>query len=201
MAYASRTVKAVASSNPLIHVNQPHSDEHGSVAKEYKHRLSHADACYGNDNEFFYGYLEEATRGTIFAASIKSFERARNDRGAWMALNNQHAGESKWRAILKEAENYINGTKWDGITSVSLNNHINNLRRYYNDMENAADHIAYQLPNGRIKVQRFADSIEECKDTKIFAAIANTLDSRRNMCTDFEAAVGFVLPHDPVSTK
>ena len=39
MAYVSRTVEAVASSAPLLHVNQPHFDEHGLVAKEYKHRL------------------------------------------------------------------------------------------------------------------------------------------------------------------
>ena len=58
MAYVSRTVEAVASSAPLIHVNKPHSNENGSVVKEYEHRLSHADACYGNNNEILYGYLE-----------------------------------------------------------------------------------------------------------------------------------------------
>ena len=55
MAYVSRTVEAVANPAPLLHVNQPHSDEHSSVAKEYEHRLSHADAYYGNDNEVIYG--------------------------------------------------------------------------------------------------------------------------------------------------
>ena len=135
MAYVSRTVEAVASSAPLLHVNQPHFDEHGSVAKEYKHRLSHPDARYGNDNEIIYIYLEEATCGTIFAASIKSFERARNCHGACLALNNQHTGKRKWRAILKEAENYINCTNWNGNTLVSLEKHINNLQSYYNDME------------------------------------------------------------------
>ena len=68
-------------------------------------------------------------------------------------------------------------------------------------MENADDHISYQLPSGRTKVQRFADSIKECKDTKICAAIANELDPRGNMCTYFESAVGFVLPHDHVLKK
>ena len=68
-------------------------------------------------------------------------------------------------------------------------------------MENSADHIAYQLPNVRTKVQRFAESIEEYKDPKICADIDNSLYSGRNMCTDFEAAVGFVLPHDHVSKK
>ena len=50
MANVSRTVEAVAISNHLLHANQPHYDEHGSVAKEYEHRLSHANASYGNYN-------------------------------------------------------------------------------------------------------------------------------------------------------
>ena len=187
MAYVSCKDEAVVNVAPVLEVNQPHSIEHGSVADEYKYRLLHADARYGNNNEILYGYLEEATRGSIFAASIKSYERTRNGRGAWLALNTQHAGESKWRAILKEAEHYINVIKWDGNTSTSLEKHVNNLRRYYNDMETSAEHIAYQLPNGRTKVQRFADLIEECKDPKICAAIANALDTGRNMHTDFEA--------------
>ena len=33
MVYVSGTVEAVANSAPLLHVNQPHSDEHSSVAK------------------------------------------------------------------------------------------------------------------------------------------------------------------------
>ena len=104
MTYVSRTVEAVANSAPLLHVKPPHSDEHGSVVNEYEHRISHANACYGNNNEILYGYPQEATRGTIFAASIKSSDRARNGGGgAWLALNNQHAGESKWRAIMKES--------------------------------------------------------------------------------------------------
>ena len=104
-------------------------------------------------------------------------------------------------AILKDSENYINGTKWYGNTSVIIKKHINNLRRYYNDMENAADHIAYQLPTGHTKVQRFAYSIEECKYPKIWATIANALDPGRNMFTKFEAAIGFVLPYDPILKK
>ena len=95
MAYVSRTVEDAVSSAPLLHVNQLHSDEHGSIAKGYEHLFSHTDAHYGNNNEILYGYLEEASCGTIFAASIKSFQISRNGRGAWLALNNQHVGESK----------------------------------------------------------------------------------------------------------
>ena len=152
MAYTSRKDEAVANVAPVLEVNQPHSIEQGLVADEYKYRLSHADARYRNENEILYGYLEEATRGSIFVASIKSYKRTRNGRGAWLALNTQHAGESKWRAILKEAEHYINIIKWDGNTSTSLEKHVNNLRRYNNNMETSAEHIADQLPDGRKKV-------------------------------------------------
>ena len=103
MSYVSRTVEDVLNYAPLLRVNQSNSDEHISVAKEYRHFLSHVDARYGNDNEIIYEYLEEANHSTIFTASIKSFERDRNGCGAWMAFNNQHTGKSKSRAILKEA--------------------------------------------------------------------------------------------------
>ena len=75
MAYVSRKDEAVANVVPVLEVNQPHSVEHGSVADEYKYRLSHADARYGNNNEILYGYLEEATQGSIFVALIKLYER------------------------------------------------------------------------------------------------------------------------------
>ena len=78
------------------------------VGDEYKKYLFHADARYDNDNEILYGYLEEATCGTIFEASIKSYEWTQNGRGERLALHTQHANKSKWRAILKEAEHYIN---------------------------------------------------------------------------------------------
>ena len=57
MAYVSRTVEDAVSSAPLLHVNQLHSDEHGSIAKGYEHLFSHTDAHYGNNNEILYGCI------------------------------------------------------------------------------------------------------------------------------------------------
>ena len=57
MVYASRMVEAVENPDLLLHVNQQHYNEHSSVAKEYKHRLSHADASYVNENEILHEYL------------------------------------------------------------------------------------------------------------------------------------------------
>ena len=81
MAYVSITVEAVENSAPLLHVNQPYSDEHGSFAKEYEHCISHAYYRYGNNNEIIYGYLKEATHSTIFVVSINYFDISRNVHG------------------------------------------------------------------------------------------------------------------------
>ena len=53
---------------------QPHSTEHGSVEAELIARASHTRALFRNDNSDLYFLLEEATRGTSYAASIRPFQ-------------------------------------------------------------------------------------------------------------------------------
>ena len=47
----------------------------GSVAGKQALRLSHNHPLFRNDNEQFYGILEEAVRGTVYEATIKPFQR------------------------------------------------------------------------------------------------------------------------------
>ena len=44
--------------------------------------------------------LEEATRGTQYAATLKPYQRAKNGRAASNALISQHAGKDKWEKEL-----------------------------------------------------------------------------------------------------
>ena len=69
-------------------LNAPHSTEHGSVEDELITRVSHTHPLYRGDNAAVYYQLEEATRVTSYAASIKPFQRTKNDRDAWFALAN-----------------------------------------------------------------------------------------------------------------
>ena len=46
---------------PQLTVNQPHSDEHGSVEAELVACLSHTHLLYCDDNSSVYFHLEEAT--------------------------------------------------------------------------------------------------------------------------------------------
>lgn len=84
--YVIRPEVAVPQAAPALATNQPHSIEHGSVEGELVARASHTHALFRDDNASVYHYLEEATRTTAYAASIKPFQRAKNGRGAWKAL-------------------------------------------------------------------------------------------------------------------
>ena len=96
LAYVIRIDPQVPAIAPTLAPNQPHSTEHGSVESELIDRASHTHALFRDDNSVVYYNLEEATRGTFYAASIKPFQKVKDGRGAWKALTSQYAGKDKW---------------------------------------------------------------------------------------------------------
>ena len=90
LAYVIRTDPLVPDTAPTLAPNQPHSTEHGSVESELIARASHTHALFRDDNSVVYYHLEEATRGTSYAASIKPFQKVKDGRGAWKALASQY---------------------------------------------------------------------------------------------------------------
>ena len=78
LAYVIRIDPQVPGPAPTLAPNQPHSTEHGSVEGELIARASHTHALYRDDNSVVYYHLEEATRGTSYAASIKSFQKGKD---------------------------------------------------------------------------------------------------------------------------
>jgi hypothetical protein len=57
----------------------PHSQEHGSIEDELIARASQTDALYREDNSAVYYKLKEATRTTLYVASIKTYQRTKNE--------------------------------------------------------------------------------------------------------------------------
>ena len=86
---------------PALSPDQPHSLENGLVKDEYEKRLLHSDVRFRNDNRTLFGYPEEATCGTPFSYSIKTYERTCNRCAALLDIITQHAKERKWREQLK----------------------------------------------------------------------------------------------------
>ena len=74
LVYIIREVLNPPAAAPPLAPGQPHFLEYGSVEAELIARASHAHALFRDDNSDLYFLLEEATRGTQYAASIKPFQ-------------------------------------------------------------------------------------------------------------------------------
>ena len=104
--------------------SQPHSEEHGSVELDMIMRASHDHALYREDNAKVYFKLEEATRLTMYAASIKPYQRSKNGRGAWIALASQYAGQDKFEAEIRSAEDVLHNCTWNSNGTFTLERFI-----------------------------------------------------------------------------
>ena len=85
-------VEASDPAPPLLE-NKCYSEEHGSVMGELIARATHDHTKYKDDNEKLYSFLEEATRSTQYASSIRPYSRAKNGREAYLAIKRQYASE------------------------------------------------------------------------------------------------------------
>ena len=95
LAYVIEIDPQVPGPAPTLAPNQPHSTEHGSVEGELIATASHTHALFRDDNSVVYYHLEESTRGTSYAASIKPFQRGKDGRGAWKALTSQYCRQGQ----------------------------------------------------------------------------------------------------------
>ena len=205
LSYVIRQNVEVPAATPPLANHQPHSTEHGSVEAELVARASHTHALYRDDNDKVYHYLEEATRSTTYAASIKPYQRRKDGRGAWFAIKNQYAGNDKWEAEIKKQEQLIHTRTWKGQTNFSLEAFTSQHRAAYVSMQQCAEHIQYQLPNEHSRVGFLLDAIQTT-DAGLNAAMASVRtdtgdDGTGGMRNDFESTVAHLLPYDPVAKK
>ena len=115
----------------------------GLLKKELIFCASHTHVLYDDDNGKVYHYLEEATRSTSYAASLKPFQRSRNGRGAWLALLNQYAGRDKWEAEIKRAEQILHTRKWKGQSNFTLESFCAQHRNAFVSLTACSHHITY----------------------------------------------------------
>ncbi len=103
---------------------------------------------YKSDNATVYSMLEEATRGTVYASTIKPFSRKKNGRGALLSMISSHAGTEKWEQLFKDRSKFLMNTKWNG-RNYSLEKFTGIHRSSYVQLQEAASHVesALQLPS------------------------------------------------------
>jgi hypothetical protein len=75
--YLIREVVVVPAARPCA-TGLPYAEEFGSIEVELIQRATHTHPLFRDDNALLYYLLEEATRGTSYSASIKSFQRPKD---------------------------------------------------------------------------------------------------------------------------
>jgi hypothetical protein len=200
--YVIRENAAVPAVEPPLMAGQPHSTEAGSVEMELTNRASHVHPLFREDNESVYHRLEEATRGTSYAASLKPYQRSKDGRGAFEAIISQYAGEDKWESELKKDESLLHTRKWKGQSNFPLEKHCAQHRNAFISMEQCAQHVDYQLPNQHSRVGYLLAGIEN-NDPGLQAAMAavRTDKGPGGMRNNFEACVAHIVPYCPVAKK
>ena len=196
---------------PALATDQPFSVEHGSIAEEMVNRFAHVGALFRADNATGFAQIVTATTGTRYASTIAPFKRSKDGRGALKALKAQFSGNAHWDEEIKKHEDFLRNRIFMGRSGHTLHAFVAGHRAAFHGLQRAKEHIAVELPNERTRVKYLMDNMKECNDKDVTAALAairqdDTMTAGANptpsgMRNNFERAVAFLLPTDPVKGK
>ena len=139
--------------------------------------------------------IEKAARGTSVESTVKAFARRKDGRGAFQALISNHAGDTKYRAIMKKRMHLLQNIKWNG-RSFPLEAHVSNHRAAIDDLRECSAHITVTVPDQSQRVEYLIDSINN-NDNTLQAVIGLIRANTNNMRNDFEAAASALIEVDP----
>lgn len=111
------------------------------MEQELVNRSLHDHPEYAGDNAAVYNYLEEATRGTSYAVTLKPYQHASDGRNAYLSLIAQYAGTDKWASDLKKAQNVMNNYEWSGQSSFTLEKFLDLHKAAHATMVQCSKHV------------------------------------------------------------
>jgi len=196
LSYVLRGTSDVTSEveDPLVSPND-YFGTSGSLLDELISRLPHTGPIYKNDNKTVFMKLEKAVRGTAVESTVKVYARRNDGRGAFFALISNHAGDAKYRTILKKRMNMLQNIKWNG-RNYPLETHVSNHRQAVDDLRECSEHITVAVPDEPQRVEYLIDSIT-CQDNTLQAAIGLIRANTNNMRENFETAASAIIEVDP----
>ena len=119
-----------------------------------------------------------------------------------MALKEQHTGPAMWDKKKTSTMEFLQSRKFLGTGTNTLESFLGQHRAAYATLQRCADNVNCQLPDERSRVQYLLDNIQ-ADDSNVKAALSSIRmnDTPTGMRNNFEAAVAFLLPTDPVPKK
>jgi hypothetical protein len=202
MSYLVRPDVAVPAAAPALQAGRPYSDVHGSIVNELVARASHAHTLYDTDNEDLFNLIEEALRGTQYAATLSPFKRRKNGRGAYFAVIAQYVGKDKWLKEVKKQEQFLHNFVWKGNSNLTLESFVNKHRTASVRISQCAEHITYTVPSEEQRVRYLLDGIKT-DNAQLLAGIGHVKadDGPTGKLQNFEDMVAYLIPFCPVNAK
>ena len=80
-----------------------------------------------------------------------------------------HAGDTKYRSIVKKKFYLLQQVKWNG-KSFPLENHVSNHRSAADELRECSNHVTVSVPDPSQRVEYLIDSIT-CNDNTLQATI------------------------------
>ena len=173
--------------------NTSYYGKSGSLIQELVERVPHSGPIYRADNNRVFMKISEAVKGTSCESTVKAFARTKDGRAAYLALISNHAGEVKYRALLKSSMHYLQNVKWNGY-QFPVEAHVSKHRKAHQIVECSA-HISCPTITSEQKVEYLLDSIS-CNDNTIQATLA-LIRSNPTLRGDFEQAASNIIEVDP----
>ena len=183
-------------------MDEPHSEEYGSIEGDLTNCLSHSHALFKVDNAKVFDIIEQGVRGTDIAPTIAQYCKRRDGRGALKAIIiAQHAGIRSWEDMVKSAKEVLGGNrKWTGTTNFTISQFANVLRKAYIALTEAGEHVPIQVPDERTRVTNFMD-LFQTTNPDVLAALSSICQVEHVNRKDFELAASFLIQSCPVKDK
>ena len=190
-----KNVDTPSEEDDSLKINSAFSATSESIFKELELRITHSHPSFCSNNGILYSMLEEATRSTVYSLTIKPYNRIKDGRAAYLALMSSRAGKDKEDRIQKEITSFLMNVKWNG-RQYSLEKFANFHRSNFIQLQECQLHVNLQLPTEHKQVGYLIDNIIN-SDPDLRAVLGNICLNQAGMCSDFEAAVAYMLPVCP----
>jgi hypothetical protein len=181
-------------------LDQPYSEEYTSIEQEMRNRVTHDHTLGRSDNSKLFQLIEKSVQGHDVSATIAPFKRTEDGRAAFLAIKSQHAGKAVWDRVVRESNSRLQTGTWSGTTSTTLLQHTSLQRKSHIQLMEAAEHVPTEVPGPRQRVTFLLDSLKT-DNPKMLAGIAAIEQDELDKRVNFENAVTYLLPFDPVAAK
>ena len=151
--------------------------------EELINRLPHDGPIFRDDNKTVFMMIAKAVAGKSMESTIKIYSRHKDGRASFLALIANHAGDTKYCAIVKARNNLLHNIKWNG-KNYPLEQHVSNHRTAIYNLRDSATHIGNAVPNTPQRVEFLLESINS-QDNALQAAMGNICANTNGLKRDF----------------